>query len=69
MVMLISSILFSLSHYQGLANMLLTFFIGILLCYTYYVANIKKYNEFRITALVHSLYNLFIFTISRLFDF
>jgi uncharacterized protein len=58
-LVILPSLLFGLAHYYSLMYIAMTFFAGLILNSVYIYYEQKSANHFLITALFHSLYNLY----------
>ena len=65
----ISSLLFALSHYYSLFYIILTFFLGIILTYSYYISHYRKESAFWTTAIIHGSYNTLLIIVSSIFEY
>lgn len=66
---IISALLFGLSHFYNSLYVINTFFIGLILSTSYVLAKEKKFNPSLITIAVHSLHNIIIFILEIFFHF
>lgn len=61
-----SSILFSLEHKYSTYYIFVTFFLGIVLGFSYYISKLRKESAYWNTAIIHGLYNSLLVLISSL---
>lgn len=65
LIILISSIAFSLSHFGSIFTIIHSFFSGLVLSTLYIYARVKELKPFFSTFLVHSLFNLTLFFLNE----
>lgn len=66
-IVLVSSLLFGLSHFYNLLYIVNTFFAGVVLALSFMLWKNKKVDAFWVTAIVHALHNLCILIMSFYF--
>jgi len=60
---IISSVLFGLSHFYSIAYILYTILMGIIFAYSYILSQKKEYNPFLVVFSIHALHNLTTFIV------
>jgi uncharacterized protein len=63
---IVSAIAFSLIHIYSLIYVVITFFMGLCLAYTYIIVKKRKQNPILIVSIVHAFHNLIVFTIENI---
>ncbi len=66
-IILISALLFSISHHDNLNHLIITFFSGVLFAYSYLVAEEKNFSPVLIVTIIHFTFNVIVFSIINAF--
>lgn len=66
-IIIISALLFGLSHYYDFFYILNTIYIGLILALAYYNWNGKRINKFWMVVSIHSLHNLITLVVTNLY--
>ena len=67
-IVLISALLFGVSHYNNLIQQIITFFGGIVLAYSYILTEEKKLSPVLVVTIIHFIYNVILFSIINIFE-